>query len=305
MPKYSYETYSDMKSTTNNNSQRQRSKVGYFKLKPGEKAVVRFNYGSASELEIVTIHEVKVKDRLRTIVCLRSANEPLDNCPFCAGGLPLKARVFVKLLHYVQNADGSITAVPEVANFPKKYADILMARFNEYGDLRDSLFTITRIGAGVDTTYDISYANPVKYSEANGYVKDFSDFENLDLAHHSYSEKTKEEMEEYLQSGEFPMPKKATTGVGTSEVPNMNRIDTNPVPGTTYMNPTPTKTVTSPVPEEDDIPVQVSKPVEKTWENGYLMPDSTPTVQQPAPQVQPSKPAEDFTVNRPRRTYDI
>lgn len=276
MPKYSYETYSDMKSTTNNNSQRQRSNVGYFKLKPGEKAVVRFNYGSASELEIVTIHEVKVKDRLRTIVCLRSANEPLDNCPFCAGGLPLKARVFVKLLHYVQNADGSITAVPEVANFPKKYADILMARFNEYGDLRDSLFTITRIGAGVDTTYDISYANPVKYSEANGYVKDFKDFETLDLAHHSYSEKTKEEMEEYLQSGDFPMRKK-----------------------------TETTTVTSPVPEEDDIPVQVSKPVEKTWENGYLMPDSTPTVQQPAPQVQPSKPAEDFTVNRPRRTYDI
>ena len=275
MPKYSYETYSDIKSTTNNNNSRQRSNVGYFKLKPGEKAVVRFNYDSASELEIVTLHEVKVKDRLRTIVCLRSASEPLDKCPFCASGLPIKARVFVKLLHYTQNADGSVKVTPEVANFPKKYADVLMSRYNEYGSLRDNLFTITRIGSGVETTYDIQYANPVKYSEANGYIKDFKDFETLDLAHHSYSEKTREDMEEYLQSGDFPMRKRDN------------------------------QTVASPVPEDDDIPVQTSKPVEKTWENGYLMPDSIPTVQQPAPQVQPSKPAEDFTVNRPRRTYDI
>lgn len=270
MPKYSYETYSDLKKETSNNKPRER-KVGYFKLKPGEEALVRFAYVEPKEFDICTVHEVKVQDKFRTVLCLRNAKESIDACPMCAQGMPLKARFYVKLLHYVVDESGQVKVVAEVANWPKKYADVLRARFIEYGDLKDNLFKVTRIGDGKDTSYDIQYANPVKYSEANGYVKDFSAFDDFDLAHHSYIDRTKEEVEEFLQTGDFPMRKKdvdtTSTGVGT---------------------------VTSPVPSDDDMPVEVA-------------PNQNTYVTKPQPNIQTTQPSEssDFTTQRPRRTYDI
>lgn len=273
MPKYSYETYSDMKKESTSTNKRER-RVGYFKLQPGEKAIVRFVYAEPKEFEIATVHEVKVQDKFRTVVCLRSAKDDISVCPLCAQGTPLKARFYAKLLHYVVDEKGQVKVVPEVANWSKKYADILRARFQEYGDLRDNLFTVTRIGTGMDTSYDIQYANPVKYSEANGYVKDFSAFEDFDLSHHSYTEKTKEEIEEFLQTGDFPMRKREdatqTTGVGT---------------------------IQPPVPEDDEMPVDV-KPQLNTCTYKYKQPENVRTLQ-----TGTSEP--DVPVNRPRRTYDI
>lgn len=206
MPKYSYSNCPDFKASQGQKNER---KVGYFKLKPGEKAIVRFAYTTANEVEIATIHEVKIKDKIRSVLCIRDAKEPLDKCPLCANGTPIKARAFVKLLHYVLDDQGKVTDIfSEVASFPKKYADILVARNNEYGDLQDNLFSITRIGSGKETSYDIQYANPMKYNEANGFVKDFSDFEGFELSPHSYIERSKEDIEEFLQSGEFPFRKK-------------------------------------------------------------------------------------------------
>lgn len=205
MPKYSLDTCPAFTKQQDNKER----KVGYFKLGPGEKAIVRFAYTSAREIEIATVHEVKVKDKYRTVLCIRDAKEPLDTCPLCANGTQIKSRAYVKLLRYELDEQGKVTNVfAEVANWPKKYADTLAVRNNEYGDLQDSLFTVTRMGTGKETSYDIQYANPMKYNETNGFVKDFSDFEGFELAHHSYMERSKEDIEEFLQSGEFPMPKK-------------------------------------------------------------------------------------------------
>ena len=271
MPKYPYETYSNLKSTSNNSTTNKERAVGYFKLKPNEKAVVRFAYASPSELEVVTIHEVRVKDKFRTIVCLRTANEPIDNCPLCANGSSLKARVYVKLLRYVLDETGKVVKVsPEVANWPKKYADVLMARYNEYGDLKDNLFTITRVGSGMETSYEIQYANPVKYSEANGFVKDFSAFDNFDLSGHSYTEKTKEEIEEFLQTGDFPYKKHVNNESKNLESLELSVEEEQAVLGK------------APVSQE----TIVERPV---------------APQQPQQQTS----SDDFTFARPRRTYDI
>lgn len=206
--KYSYETYADLRKEATTKKASQPRKVGYFKLKPGESAIVRFDYSTPAEFEIVTVHEVKVQDKFRTVACVRSVKDPVSMCPLCASGVPVKDRFYVKLLHYVEDASGNITVQPEVANWARKYADTLKARLNEYGDLKENLFKITRIGSGMETTYDITYANPVKYSAEKGYVKDFSAFEDFDLAHHSYTERSKEDIEEFLQTGEFPIPTK-------------------------------------------------------------------------------------------------
>ena len=88
MAKYSYDTYEDLrKSNQQQSRQPKERKVGYFKINDGEEAIVRFNYSSPKEFDIVTIHNIKVGDRFRKVSCLRvDGREPLDNCPLCAKG---------------------------------------------------------------------------------------------------------------------------------------------------------------------------------------------------------------------------
>ena len=207
MAKYSYDTYEDLRKSNQNNQQRPKSKVGYFRLKDGEEAVVRFAYSSPKEFDIVTVHNVKVGNGYRKVSCLRTGREPLENCPFCAKGEKVSSKFFAKLIHYTKDENGRVIATPEVACFAKRKADELVNFIQEYGDLRDILIKIRRTGSGLDTEYSFVFANPAIYKEELGYVKDFKDFEGLDLAHHSYVEKSKEDIEEYLKTGDFPFHK--------------------------------------------------------------------------------------------------
>lgn len=292
MPRYSLDTCPKQETGQTNNKER---KVGYFKLQPGGRAIVRFAYKSAREIEIATIHDVDIKDMHRQVLCIRDAKEPLDNCPLCASGKPIKSRAYVKLLRYELDAQDRVVAIhPEVANWPKKYADTLALRNNEYGDLQDSLFVVTRQGAKLETTYDITYANPMKYNEANGFVKDFSAFDDFDLAHHSYLEKSKEDMEEFLQSGEFPFRKK-TNESADSQNPTIQQAPADVSFDTTNIR-------------TGDINVGNGP----TTNGGLLMPNGTnntaPIQQAPGyattTNTPPQPTAGDF-MQRPRRTYDI
>ena len=310
MPRYSLDTCPTI--NKNNNDK----KVGYFKLKPGEKAIVRFAYKTAKEIEIATVHEVKVKDKFRTVLCIRDANDPLDACPLCANGTDIKSRAYVKLLRYEVDTQGKVTnVVAEVANWPKKYATTLSNRNNEYGDLQDSLFTVTRTGSGKDTTYDIQYANPVKYNEANGFVKDFSDFEGFELAHHSYIERSKEDIEEFLQSGEFPMPKK--NNQNTQGQGDVAETVTTPVGGAVPNNYQQTPNV---IANPQPAVFEQQRPMRNTYtENINVNPQQAGTVgiNQAGPmysgvvspnqpqQKMPSDTSSNDVIQRPRRTYDI
>ncbi len=244
MPVYSYDTYQDLRKSNLSSASKPPRKVGYFKLNDGEKAIVRFDYDTPSEFTIATIHEVKVQDRFRSVVCLKDKRDATSTCPLCESGAPLKERFFVRLVRYsVDESTGKVTPVAEVANWPKGYADVLRARINEYGSLKDNLFTVTRMGTGKDTKYDITFANPVKYSEANGYVKDFSAFEGFELAHHSYMERSKEDIEEFLHTGNFPFHKKNEGKEGEApkqETSNVSYASSAPTPSVT---PTPTTSV--------------------------------------------------------------
>lgn len=272
MPKYSYETYEDLRKSS---QQKKERKVGYFKLKDGEEALVRLVYSSPKEFEIATVHEVKIKESFRRVLCLRDAREPVEKCPLCASGSQVKARFFMKLIRYVVDEFGKVTgAFAEVANLPKKYSDTVNSLIVEYGDLKDQVFKIKRTGSDKDTTYTFMYANPVKYSEANGFVKDFSAFDDFDLAHHSYLEKTKEDMEEFLQTGEFPFNRKETT----QDTPIGNNLEKLEVP-------------------EEDVNKVLGHPGVQQEEDDFVAPFSRP--------AQESTPTRmDGGQARPRRTYD-
>lgn len=229
MARYSYETYADMKK----NSAQQKtnlSKVGYFKLGDGEEALVRLNCSTISDLEIATIHSIKVKDKFRNVSCLRkSVTEPIDNCPLCKDGNQAKTRVYVKLIKYDVDEFGKVKGIVSlVANLPKKYGDTISNLIQEYGDLREQVFKIKRVGSELNTTYTFMYMNPVKYSEANGFVKDFTDFEGFNLVPHSFIERTKEDINEFLITGEFPLPTRKETTETKEVVSSVESVPTHP-----------------------------------------------------------------------------
>lgn len=295
MAEYSYETYEDLRKSnqsSNQKSNKQRSKVGYFKLDAGKDAIVRFDYETSKDFNLVTVHNVKVGNAYRKVSCLRdSGKEPLEKCPLCAKGEKVSTRFFAKLIHYTKDETGRIIATPEIANFPKKMADKLVKFIQEYGDLRENLIKIVRTGSGLETEYEPVLANPAIYKEELGYVKDFKDLDELDLTHHSYMIKSKEDIEEYLKTGEFPYHKQEQKAVESQSNPTTNPT-TNPVLD---------------LPDDGSMDDLLTNSPSKSniWESSKQVVQEQP---QQAPIVNTQSTASvtsDSITSRPRRTYEF
>lgn len=302
----SFKNFDSAISAEKDNKPKNKCDVGYFSINDGEEAIVRFIYSSAKEFDIVTVHNVKVGKVWRKISCLRDdATKPLNVCPLCEHGTPTSSRFFIKLLHYVKDENGKIVAKPEIANFPQAgHADTLAKYIEEFGDLKNSVFKIRRTGTKTDTKYSIEYANPVKYTEEAGYTKDFSAFNNLDLAHHDYQNKTFDDMKTYLETGDFPYKKKSETSK-KEEV--AEALDTSEL-----------SVKASDLQSEDDVNTYLeNRAVEETpkaVEVDIPHTPSAPVVEKPvapAPVVETKSEtvAETTTTNtavrRPRRSYDF
>ena len=211
MAKYNYESLKNSQETktTTTTQKRDFPRVGYFNLwdeKPS--AIVRFDVSSPSDLEIVDVHNVKItRDdgtfTYRNVACLRSNDEPFKNCPLCAKDVKTRStRVFVKMLEYRIGEDGKVNAVPVVWTRGSNFADELVTLINQYGDLKEHLFKVTREKANNKTKYNVLYQPEMGiYTEAAGYVKDFSALDNLLINKHSYMERTFEELEEFVKTG--------------------------------------------------------------------------------------------------------
>ena len=261
-------------------------KVGYFSLKnDGDSAVVRFAYSSVNDISVETVHKLVVDGRWRSVSCIKGAYDPIDNCPLCKEGYDLKKRIFVKLIEYVPTQDGKISIEAKVWDRPAEgkndFVKKLINMSNSCGgDLTNYLFTITRSGdsGSMDTTYDINpILNMAVYPESL-YAKDFSAFEGFTPAHHSFMLKTKEELEQFIETGKFPA--KDTTNK------QVNQQAVNPTP----VNPTPVQAT----------PVN-STPVQAT-------PVSTADVvinPTPGTSVETTPIDSTGTTTRPRRVYDF
>ena len=209
MAKFDFENYE--KQQTQKTEKQDYAKVGYFNsLKnDGDEAIVRFNYTNASEFDLLAAHNEKVGDNYRYISCLRSATEPIEKCPLCQRGDAVTLRFFVKLIEYVKDENGNIVPVAKIWNRPVNFARQLKAYIDEYGNLKDLIFKVKRHGekGSLQTNYDIIPANRAVYKE-NIYVKDFSAFDTLDLAHHSYYDLNYDEVNYYITTGEIPAREK-------------------------------------------------------------------------------------------------
>ena len=217
MAQYGYEEW---KTRSKGGASGRDFKVGYFNSlrDDGDFAIVRFAYESSKEFIVQDVHVVKVGEKYKRVVCPRDKYDSKDKCPLCAAGEYARSKGFVKVIEYVKDEDGKIVAQPKIWERPAKfYTDILTA-FTNAKDLGlypmdatigDVVFKVSRDGAkgSKDTTYNVNPTNPAIY-KPEIYVKDFSDFDGLDLAHHSYPVKTPEEIQHYLDTGDFPAPAK-------------------------------------------------------------------------------------------------
>lgn len=239
-------------------------KVGFFKLADGCEALVRFNVPSLEALTFASIHRVKrtPEDRFAgmSISCLNPLGKT-GECPLCAAVeagddrvQKVGKRVYVQLLvSYKDKTTGTWSApAPVIWERPAGFYKEVAAKLNNYGDLTQHLFKVTRTGASLDTVYSIDYAVPAVF-KPEMIPADFSAFANFDIKKHSYWVKTPEECEEYLRTGKFPeaekpAEEKAALAPAPVTQPKVEAPVT-PTPAPTPVVPTPAP-VTEPVKEE-------------------------------------------------------
>lgn len=181
--------------------------IGFFSLKnDGDEAVVRIMHDSTRDFDIITTHSVDMGQRFpRKVSCIRESTDPINSCPFCAASIPVKKSIFIHLIQYTKNPDGSITAEPKVWERSISYANQLRDLLLEYGPLSDQIFKIRRNGApgSVNTTYSILYANPQMYNATN-YPKDVNAFTGYSALGRVVLDKSYTDMECFLTTGQFP-----------------------------------------------------------------------------------------------------
>ena len=309
MAKYNYENYEKSSAAEST----QKSKVGYFNsLKDdGDEAVVRFIYTSPNEFDIVTVHNVQVGDRWRRVSCLREGYDPLEKCPLCQKGNSVGVKFYVKLLEYYTKEDGTIGAQAKVWERPASFAKLLKSYIDEGYNLSECIFKIKRRGAkgSLQTKYDVMYANPQIY-KPEIYVKDFSDFEGFDLSHHSYYEKTFEELATFVATGEFGQSAQSQP---VTPQPTQPVQSPSPAYGYGVYQPsvtTPVYQQPSGVYQQPVAPQPAPGPAVVTTP-GVMYNTPTPApVQNPAVPGQPApgavaQPGVDNTNSRPKRTYQF
>ena len=185
----------------------------FFGLKDdGEKAVVRFLVETEDDLEPVTVHNVKTGGKYRKVNCLRTRKDsPIADCPFCAhGGEEMGKRVgkiYVHLVHYegTKGPNGwTFTGERKVKLWerPATFATEIKSLMLDYNPLYQYLIEITR--RGKKGTMQVSY----NYSLIpNLNQDDFplleEDWEFQDASGSIVANKTADEMNYYLQNGDF------------------------------------------------------------------------------------------------------
>lgn len=170
--------------------------AGYFSLKNDKDvARVRFMYNSIDDVEGYAVHQVEVGDKKRYVNCLRAYNEPISKCPFCEAKKFQTAKMFIPLY----NVDEEKQQVWERGK--KFFAKIssICARYASKDNLCSHIFEIERNGKKGDTgtTYEIY---PVDKDDTT--LEDLGEVQ--DPIGTIILDKTADDMNYYLETGEFP-----------------------------------------------------------------------------------------------------
>lgn len=193
-------------------SNRDSRNFGFFSLKNnGDKAVVRILYNDPSEFKVMSVHKERISGKFHTINCVREYNDPVNACPLCLAKGDVQTRFYIPMIQYEKDESGKV--VPQFVVWERSlgYARVVKNLIDEYGPLKDMIFTITRDGEAGDlkTKYNILFANPKLYPDSEfildpSICKDAESFSPLGTI---VSNKSYEDIDEYVKTGEFPEKK--------------------------------------------------------------------------------------------------
>ena len=167
--------------------------AGYFSLKNDkDTARVRFLFDSIEDVEGYAVHQVEIDGKKRYVNCLREYGQPISDCPFCAAKMFTSAKYFVP----VYNIDEDRNQTWERG---KKFGGKLTSMCARYPHLMTHIFEVERNGKAGDTatTYEI-------YEVDHTPDVTMEDFEVPEILGTVVLDKTAEEMEYFLECGEFP-----------------------------------------------------------------------------------------------------
>lgn len=168
---------------------------GYFSLKNDrDTARVVFPFNGIEDVRGYSVHQVEVNGKKRYVNCLHEYGQPKDDCPFCAAGKFTLAKYFIP----VYNVDEDRIQTWERG---KQFGDRLSSICARNPDLVTHGFEIERIGKKGDTktTYDI-YSDRDN-DDPNRKAEDFDVPNPLGTI---ILDKSAEDMQFYLETGEFP-----------------------------------------------------------------------------------------------------
>ena len=164
------------------------------------------------------VHTLSVGGKWMKVSCLNPLGMNASGCPLCSAnqtnpkgsvGKSAKKMFIPMLVSYrdPNSATGYTPVTPVIWDRPAQFSRELANKLMIAGNLKDTLVLITRNGKAGDmqTTYsvDVLPANhPVFKPDMIPAV--FSAFNNFNIAKHSYWEKTAEEINTFLTTGQFP-----------------------------------------------------------------------------------------------------
>ncbi|MBO4542251.1 MAG: hypothetical protein J5725_03625 [Bacteroidales bacterium] len=104
--------------------------AGFFSLKDDhDTAVVRFMYETDDDIELDVVHEIEVDGKPRNVNCLRSYDDPIDDCPLCRAGNRPKVKMFVPVFVMGKDGKGEVKIWQRGKTFAKQLTS-MCARYN-------------------------------------------------------------------------------------------------------------------------------------------------------------------------------
>lgn len=196
------------------------TRPSFFSLKnDGDFAICRVMHETPADFDIIVTHEVMVNNKRRKVSCLRTPKEPLTNCPLCAHGEAVQVRNFIHLLEYTEDENGNLVAEPKVFERSRKWVERMTDLADEYKPLHKYVFKLKRIGKAGEQSTDYSFnLQPNATTELYPYYEE--DLEYSSALGTIVAEKSPEELNYYLKSGNFP---------GAQTASNQNRPVDNEV----------------------------------------------------------------------------
>jgi hypothetical protein len=216
---FNFAQYQQIAAQEQSQSSGDGTKVGYFKLaNDGDIAIARINLGSTDEFMFAAVHTINVGGKWLKVSCHNPLGMNAAGCALCSanqanpkGTISKSAKkMYIPMIvsyRDAQSATGYTPPVPVIWERPAGFSRELANKLMVAGDLKSVLVLITRNGKAGDmqTTYSVDVlpaTHPVFKPEM--IPTDFSAFNNFNIAKHSYWEKTTEEINTFLATGQFP-----------------------------------------------------------------------------------------------------